>query len=79
MAQRLSDDDWHDHVTREAAKAIGQWLEARGRLHDPIRSLTLSELEALAVAAISRFVVLGVGRVRDRPDDAPDLTRLLLG
>ena len=35
LAQRLSrmtDDEWQAHITREAAKAIGEWLEGRGRL-----------------------------------------------
>ena len=64
---------------REAAKAIGQWLEGRGRLHQPIATLTLAELEAMAATAISRFVVLASRRIRDRPEDSEDLTRLLLG
>ena len=75
----MTDDDWQAQVTREAAKAIGQWLEGRGRLHQPIAVLTLPELEAMAATAIARFVVLAAQRVRDRPDDSRDLTRLLLG
>ena len=47
----MTEDAWQAHVTREAAKAIGQWLEGRGRLHQPIAALTLSELEAMAIAA----------------------------
>lgn len=54
----MSSDEWQAHVTREAALEIGRWLEARGRLHRPVASLTLPELEAMAVVAISRFVVL---------------------
>lgn len=73
----MTDDEWHAHVTREAATAIGRWLEARGRLHQPIRVLTMPELEA-AAAAISRFVVLGAKRIREEPDEAGDLTWLLL-
>jgi hypothetical protein len=74
-----SDDQWQAHVTREAAKAIGQWLEGRGRLHQPIATLTLAELEAMAATAISRFVVLGSQRIRECPEDNEHLTRLLLG
>ena len=73
-AQRLSpmtDDEWQAHVTREAAKAIGTWLEGRGRLHQPIAALTIAELEAMATNAICRFVVLGSQRINgDHPEDA---------
>jgi len=75
----MTDDEWQARVTREAAKAIGQWLEGRGRLLQPIAVLTLPELEAMAGSAISRFVVLASERIRDRPNDSADLTRLLLG
>jgi hypothetical protein len=74
----MTDDEWQAHVTRQAAKAIGEWLEARGKLHQPIRALTMPDLEALAVAAISRFVVLGSSRIKDEPGEHPDLTRFLL-
>jgi hypothetical protein len=74
----MTDDQWQAHVTRQAAKAIGEWLEARGKLHQPIRALTMSDLEALAVAAISSFVVLGCSRIKEEPGEHPDLTRFLL-
>jgi hypothetical protein len=74
----MSDDEWQAYMTREAARAIGGWLEARGRLHQPIAALTLVELEALAMSAISRFVVLGMERIRGRPSEADALTQLLL-
>ena len=82
LAQHLTvmtADEWQTHVTREAAKAMGQWLEGRGRLHQPIAALTLPELEAMAANAIARFIVLASHRIKDQPDDAEDLTRLLLG
>ena len=72
-------DQWQAHVTREAAKAIGQWLEGRGRLHQPIATLTMTELESMAANAISRFVVLGSQRIRDCPEESENLSRLLLG
>ena len=75
----MTADEWQAHVTREAAQAMGQWLEGRGRLYQPIAALTLADLEAMAANAISRFVVLAAHRIRDQPDDAEDLTRLLLG
>lgn len=73
----MTADEWQTHVTREAARAIGRWLEARGRLHQPIAALTLVELEAMAVQAIGRFVVMGSERLKARPD-AADLTWILL-
>jgi hypothetical protein len=75
----MTADEWQRHVTTEAARAIGQWLEGRGRLHQPIARLTLPELEAMAGSAIARFVVLASERIQAQPDDAEDLTRLLLG
>jgi hypothetical protein len=75
----MTADEWQAHVTREAAKAMGQWLEGRGRLHQPIASLTLADLEFMAGNAIARFIVLASHRIKDQPDDAEDLTRLLLG
>lgn len=79
MAQWLmTDDAWQAHATTEAARAIGEWLEARGRLHQPIAALALRELEAMATAAISRFIVLASERKRDKPDEAGDLEVLLM-
>ena len=75
----MTSNEWQAHVTREAAKAIGRWLEGRGRLEQPIRCLTMADLEAMAANAISRFVVLGVTWVQERPAENGDLTRLLLG
>lgn len=75
----MTADEWQAHVSREAAKAMGEWLEGCGRLHQPIAALTMTDLEAMAANAIARFVVLGSERIRAAPDDAEDLTRLLLG
>lgn len=75
----MTSDQWQAHVTREAAKAIGRWLEGRGRLDQPIRCLTMADLEAMAANAISRFVVLGATRLREQPGENEDLHRLLLG
>lgn len=73
----MTDDEWQAFVTTEAAKAAGAWLEARGGLHRPIRSLTLADLEALADTAIGRFIVLASERIRER-QDADELRHLLL-
>jgi hypothetical protein len=78
-ARHMSDDEWQAHTTREAAKAIGQWLEARGRLHLPIRSLTMPELEAMASNAIDRWVVLNSHRIKERPEASEHLMWLLAG
>ncbi len=73
-------DQWQAQVTREAALEIGKWLEARGRLHQPVASLTLGDLEAMAVSAISRWIVLQSERLhrQDWPPDDP-IGALLLG
>jgi hypothetical protein len=75
----MTDDEWQAHVTREAAKAIGQWLEGRGGLHHPVRSLTMRDLEAMASNAIARFIVLASHKIKEQPEGNEDLTRLLLG
>ena len=77
----MNDDEWQAHVAQEAAKAIGEWLEGRGRLHQPIRSLTMRELEAMAQNAISSFVVLASDRVAEAPDapGSQKLSMLLMG
>ena len=74
----MTSDEWQAHVTREAAKAMGEWLEGRGRLHQPIAALTVPDLEAMAANAISRFVVLGSQRMTSKADNAEALTRFLL-
>jgi hypothetical protein len=77
----MTDGEWQAHVAHEAAKAIGEWLEGRGRLHQPIRSLTMTELEAIAQNAISRFVVLASHRITQASDDSESrkLSMLLMG
>ena len=77
----MPDDEWQAHVAHEAAKAIGEWLEGRGRLHQPIRSLTMPDLEAMAENAISRFIVLASQRMAQAPDEGGSrkLSMLLMG
>ena len=75
----MTPDEWQAHVTREAAKDIGKWLEARGRLDRPIASLRLTDLDAIASVAISRFVVLASHKIRDAPGAHQDLESLLMG
>ena len=74
----MTPDEWQAHVTREAAREIGRWLEGRGRLAAPVSTLTLADLEAMATAAICRFVLLGSERIGRRRTRA-DLSRFLLG
>lgn len=75
----MTPDEWQAHVTREAAKEIGKWLEARGRLDRPIASLRLTDLDAMASVAISRFVVLASRKIREAPGAHQDLENLLMG
>jgi hypothetical protein len=76
----VTDDEWQAHVTREAAKAIGEWLEGRGGLHQPIRCLTMPDLEAMAQNAISTFIVKASQRIGEHPDEpgSQQLSMLLL-
>ena len=74
----MTSDEWQAHVTHEAAKAMGKWLEGRGRLHQPIAALSMADIEAMAANAISRFVVLGTERTRTKACNARALTRFLL-
>lgn len=75
----MTPDEWQAHVTRAAAQEIGTWLEARGRLDRPIASLALSDLDAMASVAISRFVVLASQKTREAPGQHADLETLLMG
>lgn len=77
----MTDDEWQAHVTREAARAIGEWLEGRGGLRQPIRCLTMRDLEAMAQNAISRFIVLASQRIAEAPDTpgSQKLSMLLMG
>ena len=74
----MTDDEWLAHTTREAAKAIGRWLEGRGGLQQPIRSLTMRDLEAMAARANDRFGVLAAARIRDEPEEATANLRWLM-
>ncbi|MGE5536360.1 MAG: hypothetical protein ACM3W7_12695 [Acidobacteriota bacterium] len=76
----MTDDEWQAHVTRAAAKAIGEWLEGRGGLHQPIRCLTMPDLEAMAQNAISTFIVKASQRIANHPDEpgSQKLSMLLL-
>lgn len=74
----MSPDEWQANVTREAAKEIGKWLEARGRLDRPIASLRLAELDAMASVAISRFIVLASHKIREEPGSHLGLENLLM-
>jgi hypothetical protein len=75
----MTENEWQAHVTREAAKAMGEWLEGRGRLNQPIRSLTLQDLEHMATNAIARFAVMGSERIASGTEDARHLSWLLAG
>ena len=74
-------DVWADGVRAECAKAVGEWLEGFVRLDRPIRSLTSSELQGIAEAATSRWIVLASHRIAKAPEarESPMLSTLLLG
>lgn len=77
----MTDDEWQAHVVCEAGKAIGEWLEGRGGLHQPIRCLTARDLEAMAQNAISAFIVKASERIAHQPNEpgSRKLSMLLLG
>ena len=76
----MTDDEWQAHVVHEAARAMGEWLDARGNLQQPIRSLSMPDLEAMAQNAISQFIVLTSRRIAQRPlAPASQKLSLLLG
>lgn len=74
----MTPDEWQAQVTRAAALEIGKWLEARGKLHQPIASLTLGDLEAMAVNAISRWIVLQSERLQRQDWPQEDRVAMLL-
>lgn len=57
-ARDLSEAEWLVFLRRETALEIGKWFEGRGRLEQPIRVLTLKELEAIAEAVATRWIQL---------------------
>jgi len=79
--KRSPDDAWADRVRAECAKAVGAWLEGSVRLDRPIRSLTFMELEHLAEAATTRWIVLASEKLARSPDEpgSKELAALLLG
>ena len=54
-AYRQAQDEWQRETGREIALAIGRYLEARGRLHQPISVLRIKELEGMAWAAVAIY------------------------
>ena len=78
LSNSVTEDEWQAHVTREAAKEIGAWLEARGRLDRPICTLSFRDLEAMADNAISRFIVLASRRIQEKPEETAALRSFLL-
>lgn len=78
---RNPDDVWADQVRAECATAVGEWLENSVRLDRPIQSLTSSELQGIAEAATSRWIVLASVRIARAPHDSGSrrLSTLLLG
>ena len=76
-ACQMSDDEWQAFTNLEAAKAIGAWLEGRGNLDRPIRSLSMRDLERMADAALTRWIVVNAYRLKHAPTPQTDLDWLL--
>lgn len=62
-------DEWAAGVRRECAKAIVVWLKSSLNLDRSIRSLTLPEVENIAEAATSTWIVHASKRI-----DVPEPT-----
>lgn len=58
MVEELTDHDIHQAtLTRGAAMAIGEWLIESSILEKRVRELHMPELEAIAVAALSGYIL----------------------
>jgi hypothetical protein len=68
----MTPDEWQAHVTRTAALEIGKWLEARGKLHQPIASLT----DAVRKGSGGATVAENLNALPDQPDIVVALDRL---
>lgn len=52
---QLEQDRWQREMLRACGLAIGRWLEQRGALSKPIRTLELYELEGMANEVIGTY------------------------
>jgi hypothetical protein len=52
---QLEQDRWQREMLRACGLAIGHWLEKRGALSKPIRTLELFELEGMAADVIGTY------------------------
>lgn len=62
-ARNLNESEWLAFLRRETAMEIGKWFEGRGKLHQPIKVLTLQELEAIAAAVEAKWLQLNALRI----------------
>ena len=74
----MNDDQWQAHVTREAALALGKWLQEANLLDRKIGSIRIEELQGMAAAAVSRWVVLQSQRLEQSKSGEKDAIRELL-
>jgi len=74
----MTEDEKQAAITRAGAIAIGDWLESRGGLGRPIRSLTITDLDGMAGAAISAAILARV-EMAQQTDDPADTRALMAG
>lgn len=67
------DDAWCDHLRAECAKAIVLWMKGSLNPARPIKSLTFDEMQGMAEAATSRWIVL-VSERHANPPPGVDMT-----
>lgn len=67
----MSEDEFQALLVREAGDAIRDWLAEAVSPNRPFRSLTQAELDGMACAAISRWIVVRSYRhAAGHPDSA---------
>jgi hypothetical protein len=75
----MTDDEFQRHVTFQASEAIGEWLMSSHLLDRQVRTMKRADLEAMAAAAIARFVKLASERHAAGTKLAPAMELLLFG
>jgi hypothetical protein len=75
----MDDDEFHAHVTRQSALAMGSWLTEANLLHRVVKSLSVTDLESLATAAVSTFIAEQSKRLREKPEAGDRYSLLEIG
>lgn len=63
-----SDDEWSESTRTTCARSIAAWLKESINTARPINTLKLPELEMMAEAAVSTWIVAASKRIPEAPD-----------